>query len=124
MSARSEPDSARARRPVSRGALLFFVVFLAAQLVIPLVQATRAGPARFGWQMFARLPIGAHGEVFVVERAEGVVETVRISDHVARGRPEIDYPAVFPAHVCQVTPGALAVRFEQAGTVRERYTCP
>lgn len=124
MSAQAEPDNAGARRAGNRVAVLFFVVFVVAQLLIPVVQATRSGPARFGWQMYARLPIGASGEVFIVERAQGAVDTVRISDRMARGRPEIDYRAVLPAHVCQTTPGAVAVRFEQTGTVRERFTCP
>lgn len=69
--------------------------------------------ARFGWQMFS----GAAGvPQFVVETPGGDIEIV-LEDYVARVRADIDLSR-FPSHLCEVVPGAEAVRWGE-----DSYLC-
>lgn len=111
-------------RPREKLAALFVGAFLIAQLTIPMVQATRPGPARFGWQMYSTIPPGANGEAFVIEDVAGGRDTVRIFDYVVRARWEVEYRRILPPHICDVTPTAAAVLYEHDGTTLDRYPCP
>jgi hypothetical protein len=103
---------------------IFAAAFILAQLTIPLFQLTQPRPARFGWQMYSTVPVGSLGGVFVVDWGAGGVDTVKVADHVARVRPEMDYRRLLPPYLCQKNRSAAAIRFDRPGSYPERHVCP
>jgi hypothetical protein len=121
---KARADSAREPRARDLLAATFFVAFLLVQVAVPLFQLTQPRPARFGWHMYSTIRADALGESFHIQHAGGELSPVRRSAHVARARSEIDYRAVLPSYLCEVTTGAVAIVTERNGTPTGRYACP
>jgi len=100
----------------------FCVVFLALQALVPLAQLLWAPrPARFGWQMFS---VSAPPPDFAIVRADGSSAPIAIEPYVSSFRGDVPLAQFLPAHLCRVVPGAVAVRFQQAGAKQvEVYQC-
>lgn len=85
-------------------AAVFFVGFLAVQLIVPLLDV---GPSRtrFGWKMFSsRYPAVR----FSVESADGEVERIQYRPYT-KHRLEVRYENHLPTHLCGQLPGAAAI---------------
>jgi hypothetical protein len=95
-------------------------VLLAVQIGVPLYQLGAPGSARFGWQMFSRaggLP------VFEVQKDDGVVDTLRVTDLLVLPRQEIDFAGVLPPVLCERA-GVERVVVRSPGTrIPEPYRC-
>jgi hypothetical protein len=91
-----------------RATVGLFWLFLSWIVVVPVVQFTRPGTLRYGWQMFSkqiRLP-----RYFVVS-ADGQEREFKLDDHVVHLRAEVDWNAAVVAHVRRTEPDAVAVRW-------------
>ena len=103
-------------------AACFFVVFLAAQILIPLAQLAWAPrPARFGWQMYS---VASAAPRFELIMRDGVAKSLDITPYVTSLRGDVPLARFLPPHLCTLFPDAAAVHFEmddgsQAGT----YQC-
>jgi hypothetical protein len=103
-------------------AACFFVVFLVAQLLIPLAQLVWAPrPARFGWQMYSVASAAPNFELIL---RDGAAKPVDISPYVTSLRGDVPLVRFLPAHLCTLFPNADAVHYQmddgsQAGT----YQC-
>lgn len=95
-----------------RAATLVFAGVLAVQVAVPALKLGSDGPARFGWQMFANV---WPASTFTVEYVDGGVDTVRVTDYMAKPRPEIDLPTLLPPHLCGHLDGASAVSVHAPG---------
>jgi hypothetical protein len=103
-------------------AACFFVVFLAAQIVIPLAQLAWAPrPARFGWQMYSVVSAAPRFELIMRDRA---TKPLDITPYVTSVRGDVPLARFLPPHLCMRFPDAAAVHYQmddgsQAGT----YQC-
>jgi hypothetical protein len=103
-------------------AACFFVIFLAAQLLIPLAQlAWSPRPARFGWQMYSVVSSAPRFELIM---RDGAAKSLDITPYVTSLRGDVPLARFLPAHLCTLFPDAAAVRYHvddgsQAGT----YQC-
>lgn len=100
-----------------------FVAVLALQIAVPASKLASEPPARFGWQMFTASPPRPG---YTVRHADGVTDTVRLEDHVAKARAEIDFSAVLPAHLCRTLDGVVAVVVHRSGSDERNieHPCP
>lgn len=80
--------------------------YLLLQIAVPAVMLLQPRPARFGWQMFSGGSVAAD---YVVEH-DGFTSRIDPTDFVALSRADIDLTIHLPAHLCEVVPGARAVR--------------
>lgn len=83
---------------------VFFIGFVAVQLIVPLVQVGSA-PTRFGWKMFAATYPFVQ---FSAEYPDGTVERIRPQPY-RKFRPEVRYENHMPAHLCGQLPDATAI---------------
>jgi hypothetical protein len=90
----------------SLAAACVFCGFLAVQVVVPALRLDSPDISRFGWQMFAK---AQPRELFVVHHRTGVVDTVDVSDFLARHRADLELTATLPAHLCSRVPAAQVV---------------
>jgi hypothetical protein len=103
-------------------AACFFVVFLAAQILIPLAQlAWSPRPARFGWQMYSVVSAAPRFELIM---RDGAAKPLDITPYVTSLRGDVPLARFLPAHLCTLFPDAAAVHYQmddgsQAGT----YQC-
>jgi hypothetical protein len=102
-------------------AACFFVVFLAAQILIPLAQlAWSPRPARFGWQMYSVVSAAPRFELIL---RDGAVKPLDITPYVTSLRGDVPLAHFLPPHLCMLFPDAAAVHYQmddgsQAGTHR------
>jgi hypothetical protein len=100
----------------------FFVVFLAAQILIPLAQlAWSPRPARFGWQMYS---VVSNAPRFDLVMRDGTANPLDITPYVTSLRADVPLARFLPPHLCILFPDAAAVHYQiddgsQAGT----YQC-
>ena len=103
-------------------AACFFVVFLVAQILIPLAQLAWAPrPARFGWQMYS---VASAAPRFELIMRDGAAKPLDITPYVTSLRGDVPLARFLPPHLCTLFPDAAAVHFQmddgsQAGT----YQC-
>ena len=103
-------------------AACFFVVFLMAQLVIPLAQlAFSPRPARFGWQMYSVVSAAPRFELIM---RDGVAKPLDITPYVTSLRGDVPLSRFLPPHLCMLFPDAVAIHYQmndgsQVGT----YQC-
>ena len=103
-------------------AACFFVVFLAAQVLIPLAQLAWAPrPARFGWQMYSVVSAAPRFELIM---RDGAAKPLDITPYVTSLRGDVPLARFLPPHLCTLFPDAAAVHYQmddgsQAGT----YLC-
>lgn len=95
------------------------VAFLALQLTLPILALAGPRPTRFGWQMFTAY---APAPSVSVERTDGSVEPVELSELLAHPRPEADLHSTIVDALCD-RGGVVAVRLADAGGSR-RVACP
>lgn len=110
--------TALSRRRLTR---VVFSAIVAFQLGMPLVQLWAPRPARWGWQMYATLPIPP---TFSVVLHNGTVQPVDSAAYVTLMRTEVDLAIVLPPHICRVTLEAVAVQIQQSQTSQlGEYVC-
>lgn len=103
-------------------AACFFIVFLAAQILIPLAQLAWAPrPARFGWQMYS---VASAAPVFELIMRDGGSKQIDITPYVTSLRGDVPLVRFLPPHLCALFPDADAIHYQmddgsQAGT----YQC-
>ncbi len=90
-----------------RVAAVFFVLFLAIQIIVPLYKLTEPRPARFGWQMYAgaKAPISA-----TLTRLDGSNITVGLAPYFGQYRGDLDLIEALPPYFCRRYPGVKTVR--------------
>jgi hypothetical protein len=93
----------------ARITVVFVVMFMAWQLLVPAAMLFAHRPARFGWQMYSALP--DLPEAWVVDAA-GDETRVELGMLFAESRAEIDYAAALRAGLCDL-PGAVAVKVRE-----------
>ncbi|MGJ9404121.1 hypothetical protein [Arthrobacter sp. KK5.5] len=91
---------------------------VAAMVLIPAVNAFKDSDQMFGWQMYARMTAMP---TVSIEHANGSVEDMPLALLVSRVRPEVDYFATVPEHVCKTVETARIVRIAR-DTPREGRT--
>ena len=100
-------------------AACFFVVFLAVQIAIPLVQLVWSPrPARFGWQMYS---VVSAAPSFTLIMRDGTTRQLDIRPYVSSLRGDVPLARFLPPHLCNLFPDAAAVHYQmddgsQAGT--------
>ena len=103
-------------------AACFFVVFLAAQMVVPLAQlAWSPRPARFGWQMYSVVSAAPR---FTLIMRDGAEKPLDITPYVTSLRGDVPLARFLPLHLCTLFPDVATVHYQmddgsQAGT----YSC-
>lgn len=106
--------------PQKRAAAIFFVVFLAIQILVPLYLLTRPRPARFGWQMYA----GAKAPHSVtLTRKDGSEITVPASAFVGAYRGDLEMIEALPPFLCQRYPGVQSVRLNFTRSESLEFPC-
>jgi hypothetical protein len=103
-------------------AICFFLVFLAIQLAVPLVQlVTAPRPARFGWQMYS--VVSAPPRFSLIMR-DGAARPLDIGPYVTSMRADVPLTRFLPAHLCALFPDAAAVDYQMAdGSQAGTYQC-
>jgi hypothetical protein len=100
-------------------AACFFIVFLAAQVLIPLAQlAWSPRPARFGWQMYSVVSAAPRFELLM---HDGAKKPLDITPYVTSMRGDVPLGRALPPHLCRLFPNAAAIYYQmddgsQAGT--------
>jgi len=103
-------------------AACFFVVFLAAQILIPLAQLVWSPrPARFGWQMYSVISAAPRFELIM---HDGTAKPLDIRPYVTSMRGDVPLARFLPPHLCMLFPDAIAIHYQmndgsQVGT----YQC-
>ena len=103
-------------------AACFFVVFLAAQILIPLAQlAWSPRPARFGWQMYSVVSAAPRFELIMRDRA---AKPLNITPYVTSLRGDVPLARFLPPHLCTLFPDAAAVHYQMNdGSQAGIYQC-
>ena len=103
-------------------AACFFVVFLAAQVLIPLAQlAWSPRPARFGWQMYSVISSAPRFELIM---RNGAAKPLDITPYVTSLRGDVPLARFLPAHLCTLFPDAAAVSYQMDdGSQAGIYPC-
>ncbi|MEO7910186.1 MAG: hypothetical protein ABIV47_11095 [Roseiflexaceae bacterium] len=103
-------------------AACFFVVFLAAQILIPLAQLVWAPrPARFGWQMYSVASAAPRFELVMGDRG---IKPLDITPYVTSLRGDVPLTRFLPPHLCALFPDAAAVRYRMDdGSQAGIYQC-
>ncbi len=87
-------------------AMVFVVLFLVIQTVLPVAGLFGHRPGRMGWQMYSALP---RLPVVWTVSEEGSRAPLDLANLFANQRAEIDYRSVLRANLCEAT-GAYAVQ--------------
>lgn len=91
------PESSQKLTARQRAAVVFFVVFLAIQIVVPACKLFGSRPERFGWQMYA----GAKAPSTVnLIREDGTEKTVPVSFYLGNYRSDLDLIEALPPFLC------------------------
>ena len=103
-------------------ALIFVVLFLSIQIIVPVAKLMSSRPARFGWHMWTVIP--PRREIELVMR-DGSTKTADLRPYIAQGRGELDLDHVLPPHLCRMMPDVAAVRYRSKRAVStQTHTCP
>ena len=115
-------DQTSSTDAMSAGATVFFVLFLAIQTAVPLVQLWAPRPARFGWQMFTGTPQRPR---FSLVMRDGTRRPADPGRYVAHSRGEVDLEKALPQHLCRVVPDLASVQITAPDSKQPRvYKCP
>jgi len=103
-------------------AACFFVVFLMAQILIPLAQlAWSPRPARFGWQMYSVVSAAPRFELIM---RDGAAKSLDITPYVTSLRGDVPLARFLPPHLCRLFPDAAAVHYHMDdGSGAGTYQC-
>jgi hypothetical protein len=103
----------RRMRAAEMAAAIFFIVFLAVQLAVPIVQLLSAPrPARFGWQMYSVRSVPPRFDLLL---RDGTSQPVALDSYVTSLRADVPLVRFLPPHLCRLFPQAAAVRWQQDG---------
>jgi len=103
-------------------AVAFFVIFLAIQIVVPVVKLTSPRPARFGWHMWTARN---RNPQFVMTMKDGSLSPVILSTYLGLSRGELDIREAMPAHLCRVVPDVVSVQIKTLDSEPSKvYSCP
>jgi hypothetical protein len=106
---------------VSRGRLILFCVFVALQVVVPLVQLPRPRAARFGWQMFA----GARPwPTFFGRGPDGRLAPIAVERYLGNPRGDLDVTPGVWRQLCSLLPEIRAIQVIAADRLSEEHRCP
>lgn len=85
---------------------VFFVVFLAVQLLLPLTQMiVGPRPARFAWQMFS----GSRAPIKIRIRTATDVKDVDVTNMVGNWRSDLSFEKHLPPFLCRRFPESSSV---------------
>ena len=117
----SAPNPLRPRRRMLAAAV-FFVVFLAIQIAVPLVQLVWSPrPARFGWQMYSVVSAAPRFELIM---RDGVAKPLDITPYVTSLRGDVPIARFLPPHLCALFPDAAAIHYRMDGSPQAgTYQC-
>ena len=103
-------------------AACFFIVFLAAQILIPLAQLVWSPrPARFGWQMYSVVSAAPRFELIM---RDGAAKPLDITPYVTSLRGDVPLARFLPMHLCMLFPDAAAVHYQMDdGSQAGIYQC-
>ena len=103
-----------------RWPMLFFFVYLAVQIALPVYHLFRPRPTRFGWQMFSAASVPAH--VWIVSGDH--LEEISPAAYIGYFRADLEWERYALPHLCRVRSEATAVRYVMPleSAVRE-YRC-
>ena len=109
--------------PSNRVARVAFVLILATQLVVPVIQLPKPRLAHFGWHMFSDLP---PFPTYWIVLADGSQQLIDVHEHIGVRRLDADYHSVLPDYLRRTYPQAVAVRWQRPGSnaVEERRWQP
>lgn len=83
----------------------FFIVYLALQITIPVVQLFRPRPARFAWQMFSGVSVPLRVQV----KTGAEVREIDVREVVGNWRGDLDAEKHLPPFLCRRFPEASSV---------------
>ena len=86
---------------------VFFVVFLAGQLLIPLTQMPRAKPARFAWQMFS----GTRAPIQIKLKTDAGTKEIDAKEMVGNWRGDLSFEKHLPPFLCRRFPESSSILF-------------
>ena len=84
---------------------VFFVTFLAVQILVPLVQAFGPKPTRFAWQMFSGTSVPLRIQIRTVTE----VRDIDVSGMVGNWRGDLNLEKYLPPFMCKRFPEASSV---------------
>ena len=84
---------------------VFFVLFLAVQILLPLTQVLGPKPARFAWQMFS----GTIAPLQIKLKTDSGVKDVDVSNMVGNWRGDLNFEKHLPPFVCRRFPESSSV---------------
>lgn len=122
---RSDSDAALGPRAWSFRSvlvLLFFVAFLAIQIIVPVVKLASPRPARFGWHMWTARKGNPQ---FILVMKNGTTHPVSLSTYLGLSRGELDIREAMSAHLCRVVPEVASVQIKTLDSEPPKvYSCP
>ena len=122
---RSDSEEALGSRPWSFRnvlVLVFFVGFLAIQIIVPIVKLTSPRPARFGWHMWTARK---RNPQFILVMKDGTTSPVGLSTYLGLSRGELDIREAMSAHLCRVVPEVASVQIKTLDSEPPKvYSCP
>jgi len=86
---------------------VFFVVFLAGQLLIPLTQMARPKPARFAWQMFS----GSRAPIRISLRTDAGTKDIDVMEMIGNWRADVNFDKHLPPFLCKRFPESSSILF-------------
>ena len=86
----------------------FFILYLAVQTIVPVVQLFRPRPARFGWQMFSGTSVPTQVKIRT-PAGERAIPADEMAKHVGNWRGDLSLDKHLPPHLCRRYPEASAV---------------
>jgi hypothetical protein len=103
-----------------RAAAVFFVVYLAIQVIVPVLRLFDARPSRWGWQMYAgtKAPISAD-----LIREDGTMKTVPVAFYLGNYRSDLDLLEALPPYLCKKDPRTKVVRLNFGNAPSRDFPC-
>jgi hypothetical protein len=106
--------------PSSRWAVVFFFLYLAVQIALPVYRLFQPRPTRFGWQMFSASSVPSR--VWLV--SSDSVREISPAAYIGNFRSDLEYERYALPFLCRARPEATAIRYVMPidNLVRE-YRC-
>ena len=91
----------------SRWPIVFFFLYLAVQIALPVYHLLQLRPTRFGWQMFSAASVPSR--VWIVS-IDGV-EEISPAAYIGNFRADLEWERYALPHLCRVRSTATAIRY-------------
>lgn len=92
---------------MTRWPVVFFFLYLAVQIAVPVYRLFQPRPSRFSWQMFSAAAVPQR--VWLVS-ADGERE-ISAAAYIGNFRSDLEYERYALPHLCRVRPEATAIRY-------------